>query len=291
MIGYSIYQSFYDQYLDSFDNLLYNPSIFNHFSIIWSRMKITIDRHQQILDLLQENSNIRVPDLSEQLGVSEATVRRDLEKLEISGYIQRKHGGAKLTRPNPPEPPVILRMQENLPEKQRIGRAAADLVNEGDVIFIGSGTTTLEVARNVRGKKNLTVITNAQTVTDLLSYEEGISLVSTGGLLRHSEQSFLGHITVQALHLFRPGKVFMGIRSIDIDEGLTSDDLHEVDTGRAIIESGYELIIVADHTKFGKFSPAFVAPITVVKTLVTDDQTPAETINALQKLGINVIVC
>jgi len=156
---------------------------------------------------------------------------------------------------------------------------------------IGSGTTALEVARNLCGKSHLTVITNAQTVTDLLSCEEGISLVSTGGLLRHSEQSFLGHITVQALRLLRPGKVFIGIRSIDIDEGLTSDDLQEVDTDQAIIASGHELIVVADHNKFGKVSPAFVAPITAIKTIVTDDQTSEETITALRDMGITVIVC
>ncbi len=248
-------------------------------------------RIQHILDLLKEHSKLRVAELSRLLGVSEATIRRDLDKLASNGRVQRKHGGAELVLENPPEPPVILRIHENEEAKQRIGRTVAGLVKDGEAVFIGSGTTALQVARYLCGRKELTVITNAQTVAELLAREEGIALVSTGGLLRRSELSFLGHIAIQSLRQLRPQKVIMGIRSISIEAGLTSDYLPEVTTDQAIIESGREVIIVADHSKFNKVSPAFVAPIKSITTLVTDQQTPGEIIAEIRLMGVEVIVC
>lgn len=254
-------------------------------------MSNQLKRQAQILELLGSHQNIGIPELSDSLGASQATIRRDFAKMARSGLINRSRGSAIPIKLNPPEPPVIQRVQNNLIEKQRIGRKTAELINEGESIFIGSGTTTLEVARNLCGRSNLTVMTNAETVASMLSMEEGITLVCTGGLLRRSEQSYLGHITIQSLQHLRPQKVIMGIRCISVKYGLTSDYLPEVDTDRAIIHASAELILVADHTKFGKVSPAFVAPIDVINTLVTDNQTPDEIITDLSGMGINVIVC
>lgn len=250
----------------------------------------TDPRHQKILELIEEHSSARVPELSLTLGVSEATIRRDLEKLARNGHVQRTHGGAVLARTAESEPPVLHRAVERLAEKQRIGRAAAALIQDGEAVFIGAGTTTMEVARNLRECKNLTVITNALTVTNLLASQEGISLVSTGGLLRSAELCFLGHIAEQTMRQLRPQKVILGARTVSIEDGLTSDYLPEVTTDRAIIESGQEVILVADHTKFGKVSPAFIAPITSISKLVTDEQTPPETIDRLKEMGIDVVV-
>ena len=252
---------------------------------------LTDTRHQRILDLLEANGDLRVPELTEYLGVSEATVRRDLVKLAQAGYVQRTYGGAALVKEAEPEPPIIIRTKENTAEKQRIAKAAAALVKDDESVFIGSGTTALEVARNLSGRKNLTVITNALTVVNLFAREEGISVIVAGGLLRNAELSFLGHITAETLRQLRPQKIFMGIRAISLEAGLTSDYLPEVTTDRAIIESSPEVILVADHTKFGRVSPAFVAPVTSVTRIVTDDQTPPGTVARLRELGIDVIVC
>jgi DeoR/GlpR family transcriptional regulator of sugar metabolism len=249
------------------------------------------ERHQKILALLAEENSSRVADLSESLNVSEATIRRDLDRLEEEGLIQRTHGGALLVESRSSTNVEILRVVENQEAKVRIGQAAAALIQDGDAVFIGSGTTTLEVARNLCGRRNLTVITNALNVINLLAREEGISLVSTGGMLRSSELSFLGHITEQVMREVRPQKVFMGLRAFSLEGGLTSDYLPEVSTDRAILESGLEIIIVADHTKIGKVAAGFVAPITVVDKLITDDQADPEDIRLLQEKGIEVIVC
>lgn len=249
------------------------------------------ERQKKILGLLEQRENARVSELSELLGVSVATIRRDLNKLREMGEIKRFHGGAVISLPSAPEPPVIQRSGENIAEKERIGKVAAALVHDGDVIFIGSGTTALEVARNLVGSKNLTVITNALTVVNMLSNDESITLVTTGGIFRRSELSFIGHLAEHALSELRPQKVIMGIRAISLQDGLTNDYLPEVNTDRAIIHAASEVIVVADHSKFGKVSTAFVAPISAIHKLVTDDKAPKEIIASIQAQGVEVIVC
>lgn len=248
------------------------------------------ERDQKILQLIKNNSTVRVSELSERFGVSEATIRRDLDRLQESGKIRRFHGGAIFAENAAPEPPVVHRAEEQASEKKRIGEAAAKLVEEGDTLFIGSGTTTECLALDLRGRQNITVITNSLIIVNHLAQEEGISVIATGGVLRTSEYSFIGHLTEHALQELRPNKVFMGIRAINLGRGLTNDYMPEVSTDRVIIRSGPEVILLADHTKFGKVSTAFVAPLTVVHKIITDSGTPKTTIAALQEEGIEVIV-
>jgi len=253
-------------------------------------MLLNTERQQQIVQFIRERKRATVAELSERFGVSEATIRRDLEKLDGQGEIRRAHGGAVTVERAAPEPPVVHRMVENQEEKRRIGQAAAQLVQDGDVIFLGSGTTTLEVARNLDGKENLTVITNALNIANQLAGKQNITVIVTGGLLRHSELSLIGHLTEQALKELRADKVIMGMRAISIEEGLTNDYLPETKTDRTIIQFAPEVILVADHSKFGKVSTALVAPITSVNKIVTDAGTPPQVVADLRAMGIEVIV-
>jgi DeoR family transcriptional regulator of aga operon/DeoR family fructose operon transcriptional repressor len=236
------------------------------------------------------NPEIRVPELSDSLGVSEATIRRDLDKLEDSGQLKRVHGGALLIEQGAYEPPVLHRIDDLENEKRCIGRVAADLIQSGDSVFIGSGTTTLEVSNNLKGKTNLTVVTNALTVLNALAQLDGISVISTGGLLRASELSFIGHISELALGEVRVDKVVIGIPAIDIEAGLTNDYLPEVMTDRTIINMAAELVVVADHSKFGKAASAYLAPIERIHTLVTDEKTDKVILEKMQELGITVVI-
>ena len=250
----------------------------------------TYERHHRILQILEKNPSVRVSDLSSSLGVSEATIRRDLDRLHEIGQIRRIHGGAVLVMKPTPEAPVLQRSSDHSEAKRRIGKLAASLVADGDTIFIGSGSTAQEVARSLMGRQDLTVITNALTVINTLSQEGGISLVVTGGLLRPSELSFIGHLTEQALRELRPQKVIMGIRAVSLDKGLTNDYLPEVSTDRVIIHSAPEVILVADHSKFGQVSTALVAPIATVKTLVTDSALDDAILSRLRELIGNVLI-
>lgn len=248
-----------------------------------------LERLAELLRFVEKNQRATVAEISDHLSVSVATVRRDLELLAERGEIQRFHGGAIAVKQAPPESPVLEREAEQAEEKKRIGRAAADLVNHGETVFIGSGTTALEVARNLRRHRNLTVITNSLLVINALAGSD-VEVVGLGGVLRHTEMSMIGHLTEQALSEIHAHKIILGIRALDPERGLTNDYLPETLTDRAILNLGGEVIIVADHTKCGCVSTVSLAPITIVSKLVTDSGISAELTAALKEKGLDVII-
>lgn len=250
----------------------------------------TPERQKQILSLLSRQGRLSVAQIVEQFSISEATARRDLESLASEGKVQRVHGGAIAVEQAPPELPILERENEQADEKSRIGRATAELIADKETVFLGSGTTVLEVARNLRSRKNLTVITNSLPVLNVLAGVEGVTVISLGGMLRDSELSFIGHITEQALAELRADKVIIGARAVSLDHGLTNDYLPETQTDRAILKVGREVILVADYSKINRISTTFLAPLTDVHKLVTDKRTPRAFISALKSQGISSLV-
>ncbi len=247
-----------------------------------------LERQNRILHMINRQYRITVGEVCEYYSVSEATARRDLETLAANGKVQRVHGGAIAIEKAPPEMPMLARQVDQIGEKQRIGALAASRVRAGETVFLGSGTTVLEVARNLSERQNLTVITNSLPVVMLLSEYTNITIVCIGGLLRASELSFIGHIAEQVLEEVRVGKVFIGVRAINITEGLTNDYLPETLTDRAILNIGKENIVVADHTKFGRSSTVRLVPIDQIHTLITGTETPVDIINEISKKNIEV---
>jgi len=248
-----------------------------------------VERQERMLRFVEQRQRVTVADICDQFGVSVATARRDLEALAERGRVRRVHGGALAIHRAPPELPALQRAGEQAAEKRRIGQAAAALVADGETLFLSSGTTTLEVARSLRSQRHLTVITNSLLALNELADTPEITLVGLGGLLRRSEMSFIGHITEQALAEVRADKVIIGIRAIDAEQGLTNDFLPETMTDRAIMRIAREVIVVADHSKCGRVSAAFVAPLSAMRTLVTDSGTPPEFVDALTAQGIRVL--
>jgi DeoR/GlpR family transcriptional regulator of sugar metabolism len=246
-------------------------------------------RQQIILDKLGADGHVTVAGLSDSLGVSEVTIRRDLHELDAQGKLQRAHGGAVAAAPAPPEPPVVQRMSRNEHRKEAIGRKAAALVKDGDSVFLGSGSTTAYVARHLIERKNLTVVTNALNVATELAGAEGVTVVVTGGMMRDSELSLIGHIADQSLREVRVDRVIMGIQAISLKEGMTNDYLPEVMTDRTIIDMASALIVVADSTKFGKVASAYVAPVQRITTLVTDPDAPTDLLRELERIGVQVL--
>ncbi len=251
----------------------------------------TPERQKQILSLLERQGRLSVAEIVEQFSISKATARRDLESLASHGKAQRVHGGVISVEQAPPEQPILNRKSEQVDEKTRIGRAAASLVADKETLFLGSGTTVLEVARNLRSRKHLTVITNSLPVLNMLAGLKEITVISLGGMLRESEMSFIGHITEQALKEIRVDRVFIGTRGLSLEHGLTNDYLQETLTDRAILKIGREVIIVADYSKVNRVSTVLLAPLDAVNTLVTDTKVDKKFVQELKKQGINVIVC
>ena len=250
----------------------------------------TPERQKQILSLLERHGRLRVAEIVQQFSISEATARRDLESLALQGKAQRVHGGVISVAQAPPELPILEREEEQSDEKTRIGLAAASLVADKETVFLGSGTTVLEVARNLRDRKHLTVITNSLPVLNMLAGLKEITVISLGGMLRESELSFIGHITEQALSEVRVDKVFMGTRGLSLEHGLTNDYLQETLTDRAILKIGREVVVVADYSKVNRVSTALLAPLSAMSTFVTDVKADKKFLQALKKQGIHVIV-
>jgi DeoR/GlpR family transcriptional regulator of sugar metabolism len=230
-----------------------------------------------------------VADLCAAFQVSEATVRRDLEALAEQGKIQRVHGGAIAVTQAPPEMPALERGGEQAEAKRAIGRAAAGLVLDGETIFLGSGTTVLEMTRHLSERRGCTIITNSLMVVNALSGLAHITVVSLGGMLRSSELSFIGHITEQSLGQLRADRVFIGIRAVSGEHGLMNDYLPETMTDRAILTIGRQVVLLADHTKVGRVAPAFLAPLSSVHVLVTDGGLAPDQLGKLQSGGLRVI--
>ncbi len=249
-----------------------------------------IERQNRILQLLGQLPRLTITEVCETFTISEATARRDLEALASQGKLQRVHGGAIPLQKAIPEPPIMVRSGEREDEKRRIGSLAASLVADGEVIFLGSGSTVLEVAKNLRRRRNLTILTNSLLVLNTLAGLQEITLVGLGGVLRNSELSFIGHITEKSLVEVRADKVIFGVRALSLEHGLTNDYLPETLTDRAILGMGGQVIVVADYTKFGCVSTAFLAPLNAIHTLVTDSLAPQEYMAALAKRGMRVLV-
>lgn len=250
----------------------------------------TPERQKQILSLLSKQRRLSVSEIVEQFSISEATARRDLESLASEGKVQRVHGGAIAVEQAPPELPILDRESEQADEKARIGRVTAGLIADNESIFLGSGTTVLEVAKNLRDRKHLTVITNSLPVLNVLAGLKEITVISLGGMLRDSELSFIGHIAEQALAELRVDKVVMGARGISLEHGLTNDYLQETLTDRAILKIGREVIIVTDHTKVNRVSTVLLAPLNAVHTFVTDEQADKKFVQSLKRQNIKVVV-
>jgi DeoR/GlpR family transcriptional regulator of sugar metabolism len=248
------------------------------------------ERQQMILDLLQVQKKVTVPELSTHFGISEVTIRRDLHDLAASGKLHRAHRGALEVVPAPPEPPVVQRMGLEQDRKERIARAGAGLVADGDSIFLGSGSTTTLLARHLLQRKRLTVVTNALNIAiDLAPAVGDITVVMTGGVLRGAELSVLGHIAEQSLQEVRVNKIIMGVQALSIESGWTTDHMPEVPTTRRMLEMAQELIILADHTKMGKKAAAYIAPLRRISTLVTDKEADPNFITRLRELEIQVV--
>ena len=249
-----------------------------------------VERRAALLQLLQGHATLSIDDLARRVKVSNSTLRRELHDLAAEGLVRVNTGNVSLASPSNEERPFALRALSNRAEKARIGRAALDLVQNGDTVFISGGTTTLELAKLLPGQRRLTVITNAVRVLNLLADQPGIDLVTLGGAVRPGEQTMHGHLTELGVAQFRADKLFFGIEAISLQHGLTHSQIPEVSTDRALVGAATQTIVLADHTKFGQVAPALVVPLEKIQVIVTDRDLPADVLQGLRARSIQVIL-
>ncbi len=247
-------------------------------------------RHRIILDTLQERQGISVEELCKLLKISTPTVRRDLNELQLKNLIQRHHGYASIVPPDESEPPIINRALQNFEKKQQIGKAAAELIQDGETIYLSGGTTTVEVAKNLKNKKNLTVITHAINIVNVLAKCYNISIIVPGGTLVHDHLTLVGPLAQQSLKFLRADKAIMGVSGLDVNEGITSETVADAETDRVTLDFAPIVIVVMDSSKIGLRRAARVAPVTKVNYIVTDDRALPNVLDDLRNKGVNVIV-
>jgi len=250
-----------------------------------------VERRQKIQQMVEAQGRVLVEDICASFDISKATARRDLDDLAEQQQIIRFHGGAlrKNSAIAESDIPVHQRNSEQTDAKSRIGARAAELIQDGETIFLASGSTVLEVAKHLHGKK-VNVLTNSLLVMNELWADESIEVISTGGILRRSELSFIGHISEKSLEEICADKVFLGTFSIHPSTGLTHNYLPEIMTDRAIINIGRQVIVVADHTKFNRSASAFLVALSKVNVLVTDAAAPPKVVDQIEKSGVQVIL-
>lgn len=248
-------------------------------------------RQREILKMVAEKGKAEVATLARHLHVSVMTIRRDLLEMDRSGLLERVHGGALLQGNGSlaMEPPVLERTKEAAEVKERLGQYVAQQIRDGEKIFLGSGSTTEAVAEALAHHSNLTVLTNALNIANALVSAPGISVTMTGGFLRRSELSLIGHFAENMLQGLQVDKVIIGMRGIDPVKGLTSDNMDELMTDQAILNVSKTVLVVADHSKFGHVAAIRTAPVTAASMIVTDSGGPKDILDVIRKMGVRII--
>jgi len=227
-------------------------------------------RREKIFELLKEDGSAKVIKLAKIFKVSEVTIRQDLEKLELEGFILREHGGAFLKNVEDNVKSFTILNQDNLEKKKIIGKKAAELIEAGDSIILDSGSTTTEIAKNLIGRSGLTIITNALNIAMMLGAEPGIEVIVTGGEFKPPTLSLTGQKAASFFEDIHVDKLFLATAGISLRSGLTYPSLSDIVVKKAMIESADKTYLVADSTKIGKNAFASLGALSLIDFIITD---------------------
>jgi DeoR/GlpR family transcriptional regulator of sugar metabolism len=228
-------------------------------------------RRDKILDLLKEDGSAKVIDLARLFKVTEVTIRQDLEKLETEDLIVKEHGGAYLKNVEDQVRSFSLIHQENLDKKEIIAQKCLDFIESGDTIILDSGSTTTEIAKKLKGIKNLTVITNALNIALLLGTESGIEVIMTGGEFKPPTLSLTGQKAADFFKGLNVQKLFLATAGISLKSGLTYPSISDLIVKKAMIDAAEITYLVADSTKVGKSALASLGALSLIDYVITDE--------------------
>ncbi|MDT8860163.1 DeoR/GlpR family DNA-binding transcription regulator [Alkalihalobacillus sp. MEB130] len=249
---------------------------------------LVAQRHEKITELVNEKGSIRVSELSQIFSVTEETIRRDLEKLETEGKLQRSHGGAVSIKENEIEVPYFEREVRNVKEKLAVAEEAIKYVNMNDRILLDASTTAWYMAKRLPDLP-LTVLTNSMKVAMELATREKITVITVGGTLLQKSLSFVGPQTNNALEYYHVNKAFISCQGIHAKRGISDSNEMQALVKQKMIEIADEVYLLADHSKFDKQAFSRVAEINLIHYIITDSKTEHKQIQSLQDLAIKVI--
>jgi len=248
---------------------------------------LTEHRRQVILERIHSRKAVKTSELSETFSVSPMTIRNDLNALAEQGQLMRVHGGAVVQQLTT-EPSYNDKADINRREKEAIGRQAATLVEEGMAVFIGNGTTTIEVIRHLPQDKHFTVFTNALNHAFEVSQIPRAEVFVVGGHLREVSLAMVGRLAHQALKGIYFDLCFLGVNGISAGRGLTIPSLEEAETAAEVIDRSQRNIIVADHTKFSIVAHGKIADITDIDVIITDSGLDPRQLNSVSNLDVEI---
>ena len=249
------------------------------------------ERRRRILELLDTQERVTVDELVGRFGVSAVTIRGDLDALDALGAVVRSHGGALKRTDAPEDVPITVKETLHHAEKVRIGHAAAQMIRDGETIMLDSGTTTAEVARQIRflRLRSLNVVTNALNIAMELANLPHVRLIMIGGVLRQMSYSLAGPPAEQTLRGLHADRLFLGVDGLDPEIGLMTPDVVEAQLNTVMIQVSREVVVVADSSKFQRRSLSVIAKLDVVHKVITDTGVDPEVLAALHARSIEVI--
>jgi DeoR family transcriptional regulator of aga operon len=248
------------------------------------------ERHEEILKKLKESGRVSVQNLSNELSVSEVTIRKDLRILEDKNLLFRTHGGATQSNPYTSDRHVAEKAKIQAKEKGTIAREAVKLIGDNDSVILASGTTILALAREIRPSHHLNVITSALNVSLELADHENVEITQLGGQLRPSSNSVVGKYSEEFLDNITCGILFLGVDGIDLEFGITTTNLLEASLNQRCIDVAQYTVVLADSTKFGKRGFSRICNFDKIQHIITDDGVSNETIQNLEERGVKVTV-
>ncbi|WP_078868506.1 DeoR/GlpR family DNA-binding transcription regulator [Streptomyces sp. NRRL B-1347] len=253
------------------------------------------ERRQLILEMVRANGAVSLRELARVVQTSEVTVRRDVRALEAEGLLDRRHGGAVLPGGFTRESGFPQKSHLASAEKTAIADLAAGLVEEGEAIVVGAGTTTQELARRLARVPGLTVVTNSLLVAQALAHANRVEVVMTGGTLRGSNYALVGSGAEQSLQGLRVSRAFLSGSGLTAERGLSTSNMLSASVDRALVQAAAEVVVLADHTKLGTDTMFQTVPTDVITRLVTDeppahDDRAATELQALADQGVQIAV-
>jgi DeoR family transcriptional regulator, aga operon transcriptional repressor len=246
------------------------------------------ERQQLILAQLKRNGRASVSELSQMFGVSEVTIRADLQILALQELIVRTHGGAVLV-PHVPELSLTLRRQLQVNEKERIGAAASEFVANGDAVYLDASSTALALSHALRQQRDLTILTHSLVVAQAMFDAPGVSVVMTGGILQRETVSLMGTDGLAILSKYNIKTGFFGAHGLSFPEGLTDVSPGEAEVKRAVVTMCRQVVALIDVTKWGRVGPASFARPEDLHIIVTDADAPAHLVAEARSLGTCVV--
>lgn len=261
-----------------------NACVFAH--IERGKRMLAIERKNQILTILQDEKKVVVAELSVKFGVSEETIRRDLEKLEKEGYVVKAYGGAVLNENAQKDLPSLVRRKTNIVGKQRIAELISAHIKDGDSVMLDASSTALYIAQKIKDKKNITLITNSVEILYELSDMAGWKIFSTGGIMAEGAMALIGPYADSMVGRLHVSKAIVSCKGLEKRRGITDSSEVHSSTKRAMLGSADQKILAVDHLKFDRSAFDRVCGFEEIDILVTDRKPSPEWMKLLEKHGI-----